>query len=59
MYGYYHYHISDVTRQFLQLYSLDLNRLPLKPVLGAWPVLHITLLVTNRLNKTGFLFSFL
>ena len=30
------------------------NRVLLKPVLGAWPVLHVSLLVMNRLDTTEF-----
>ena len=33
------------------------NIVPLKPVLGAWTVFHILLLVMNRLNQTSRLFS--
>ena len=30
------------------------NRVPLKPVLGAWLLMQISLPVMNRLNKTEF-----
>ena len=30
------------------------NRVPLKPVLGAWLLLYISLLVMNRLSKSEF-----
>ena len=41
------------TQSGIKIESFE-NRVSLKPVLGAWPVLHISLLIMNRLNKSEF-----
>ena len=51
-----HHHSADIFRSFriIGFFFLSnfVSRVLLKPVLGAWPMLHIPLIVMNSLNLT-------
>ena len=51
----HHYSTDNILRSFgiIEFMSFE-NRVPLRPVLGAWPVLNFSLLTMNRLSKTEF-----